>query len=89
MFFGGHEWQAPELVHLHELPGEGHLSPFCNNDKGHRDTLSALFGTMQGTQHEVTQEDACKALEDSSHTQAFEGNVDEEPDVRKVLVETV
>jgi hypothetical protein len=76
-------------VHLHELPGEGHLTPFCNNDKGHRDTLSALFGMMQDTQHEVSQEDDNKALENSAHTQAFEGVDDEiakvEPLIRKVV----
>lgn len=78
-------------MHLHELPGEGHLSPFCHDDKGHRDTLSALFGLTQDTQHEVSREDASKPLEKSSHAQAFEGEGDEiaevEPLTRR-LVET-
>ena len=81
--------QAPELVHLHELPEEGHLSAFCHNDKVHRDTLSALFGSMQDTLHEVSQEDANKALETSSRRKALDGEVDEisrvEPLIREVI----
>ncbi|XP_024393681.1 uncharacterized protein [Physcomitrium patens] len=37
--------QLPDLVHLHALKGEGHLSAFCCNDKIHRDTLKCLFGS--------------------------------------------
>jgi len=36
--------QVPDLVHLHALKGEGHLSAFCYNDKIHRETLECLFG---------------------------------------------
>lgn len=36
--------QVPDLVHLHELEGEGHISAFCNNDQIHRETLECLFG---------------------------------------------
>ncbi len=41
--------QIPELVHLHPLPGEGHLSAFCYNDKIHRETLTTLFGVSGGS----------------------------------------
>lgn len=36
--------QVPDLVHLHGLEGEGHISAFCYNDKIHRETLDCLFG---------------------------------------------
>jgi len=41
--------QIPELVHLHPLPGEGHLSAFCYNNKIHRETLTTLFGVSGGS----------------------------------------
>lgn len=34
----------PELVQLHPVVGEGHLSAFCFNEKIHRETLTTLFG---------------------------------------------
>lgn len=40
--------QLPDLVHLHELKGEGHLSPFCFNNKNQRATLQCLFGNPGG-----------------------------------------
>lgn len=40
--------QVPDLVHLHELKGEGHLSPFCFNNKNQRATLQCLFGNPGG-----------------------------------------
>jgi hypothetical protein len=36
--------QVPDLVHLHDLQGEGHISAFCYNDKIHRETFQCLFG---------------------------------------------
>eukprot|EP00249_Psilotum_nudum_P011406 c23153_g2_i2 orf=125-1156(+) len=35
--------QLPQIVHLHELPGEGHLSWLFFNDAAHRETLAAIF----------------------------------------------
>lgn len=51
---------VPQLVVLHELPGEGHLSPFCFNEKGHRDTLTALFWETEASS---------KLLSDDSSTE--------------------
>ncbi|KAG0588242.1 hypothetical protein KC19_2G228100 [Ceratodon purpureus] len=39
----------PDLVHLHDLEGEGHISAFCCNDKIHRETLECLFGGVGTT----------------------------------------
>lgn len=36
--------QLPEIVHLRELKGEGHLSWFCFNHEAHCETLTTLFG---------------------------------------------
>ncbi|KAJ7551912.1 hypothetical protein O6H91_06G034400 [Diphasiastrum complanatum] len=35
--------RIPNIVNLHVLPGEGHLSWFCFNPKGHRRVLVTLF----------------------------------------------
>lgn len=35
--------QIPDIVVLHELPGEGHMSWIFYNDDAHRTTLSTLF----------------------------------------------
>lgn len=35
--------QLPNVVTLHELPGEGHLSWFCDKPENHRAVLSVLF----------------------------------------------
>lgn len=35
--------QLPDLVQLHELKGEGHLSWYCFNNAAHVETLSMLF----------------------------------------------
>lgn len=51
--------QQPDLVHLHSLPGEGHLSAFCFNDKVHLDTLSSLFGSA-GAVTEVSVDEILK-----------------------------
>ena len=40
--------QLPDVVQLHELEGEGHLSWFCFNEKNHRTVLNATFGTPKG-----------------------------------------
>lgn len=79
-----HVWQAPELVQLHELPREGHLSSFCYNDKTHRDTLSALFGSTQDT-HEASLADVTEALKNAPSTQATEADVAKADPLRREL----
>lgn len=59
-----YQWQIPDLVHLHELLGEGHLSPFCFNDKVHRDTLSVMFSKTRDS-NEVSLTNVNKALENT------------------------
>ncbi|XP_024391006.1 uncharacterized protein [Physcomitrium patens] len=56
--------RIPDLVHLHELLGEGHLSPFCFNDKVHRDTLSVMFSKTRDS-NEVSLTNVNKALENT------------------------
>lgn len=82
---GVHVWQAPELVQLHELPGEGHLSAFCYNDKIHQDTLSALFGSAQDTHSEASLADVTKALENAPPPQATEEDVARADPLRREL----
>ena len=41
--------QLPDLVHLHDVKGEGHISAFCYNNKIHRETLEYLFGVAGAT----------------------------------------
>lgn len=56
--------RIPDLVHLHELLGGGHLSPFCFNDKVHRDTLSVMFSKTRDS-NEVSLTNVNKALENT------------------------
>lgn len=58
--------QVPDLVHLHELEGEGHISAFCFNDKIHRETLECLLGGAT----DVGEVEA-SSLEDSNVTEAL------------------
>ena len=40
--------QLPDIVQLHELAGEGHMSWFCFNEENHRTVLTAAFGPPKG-----------------------------------------
>ena len=40
--------QLPDIVQLHELAGEGHMSWFCFNEENHRTVLTTAFGPPKG-----------------------------------------
>lgn len=64
--------QVPQLVVLHELPGEGHLSPFCFNEKGHRDTLTALFWEAEASSELLSDDSSTEEEGRSSPQKAAE-----------------
>lgn len=63
--------QVPDLVHLHSLEGEGHISAFCCNDKIHRETLECLFGGAGN----IGESDANRQAVKSDDQDAQGGNV--------------
>jgi hypothetical protein len=55
--------QLPDLVQLHDVEGEGHISAFCYNDKIHRKTLECLF-EVAGTTGKIDETQLHMRLED-------------------------